>query len=82
MRYEVGTLGAGQLLGQLALIDHSMRSASAQARTSVIVAEFTRDDFNRLISASTPLALHFQELVTISGIRQLRQANQHYDKGV
>jgi len=81
MKIEVGTLGPGEMLGQLALLDNSVRSATAMATHDTVVVELSRDDFDRLIQAPTAFGISFQELVTISGIRQLRDANAHYARG-
>jgi len=72
----LATLKAGQIVGQMALVDRSPRSASVIAGTDTIALELTRDVFERLLKASSPLALRFQEQIAIAGIRQLRMATQ------
>lgn len=72
----LATLRAGQIVGQLALVDKSPRSASVVAVEDVVALELTRDVFEKLLRASSPVALRFQEQIAVSGIRQLRMANQ------
>ena len=72
----LATLRAGQIVGQLALVDRSPRSASVVADEDVVALELTRDVFENLLRASSPVALRFQEQIAVSGIRQLRMANQ------
>ena len=72
----LATLRAGQIVGQLALVDRSPRSASVIADEAVVALELTRDVFEKLLRASSPVALRFQEQIAIAGVRQLRMANQ------
>ncbi len=72
----LATLRAGQIVGQLALVDRSPRSASVVAEEPVVALELTRDVFEKLLRASSPVALRFQEQIAIAGVRQLRMANQ------
>lgn len=72
----LATLKAGQIVGQMALVDRSPRSASVVSHGDVIALELTRDVFERLLKASSPLALRFQEQIAMAGIRQLRMATQ------
>jgi CRP-like cAMP-binding protein len=73
---RLATLASGALVGQLALVDTAPRTATLQAQTDVVVLEFARDDFKRLLDAESPLAIRFQEEVAVAGIRQLRKATQ------
>lgn len=77
-RYELGKLREGDLFGQIALIEHRRRGATLQATADSVILELSMMDFDRLIQAATPFALRFQELVTISSIRQLQHANERY----
>ncbi len=72
----VATLRGGAIVGQMALVDRSPRSASVLAAEPTIALELTRDVFENLLRASSPLALRFQEQIAIAGIRQLRMATQ------
>ncbi len=72
----LATLRAGSIVGQMALVDRSPRSASLIAAEPTIALELTRDVFENLLHAFSPLALRFQEQIAIAGIRQLRMATQ------
>lgn len=72
----LATLQAGQIVGQMALVDRSPRSASVVAAEPCVALELTRDVFNSLLRAHSPLALRFQEQIAVAGIRQLRMATQ------
>lgn len=72
----LATLGAGTIVGQLALVDNSPRSASVRALGDVVALTLSREDFERLIKARSPLGLRFQEQVAQAGVRQLRLATE------
>jgi CRP-like cAMP-binding protein len=76
----LATLRAGAIVGQIALVDRAPRSASVVAAQPTIALELTRDVFERLLRASSSLALRFQEQIAIAGIRQLRLANQRLQR--
>lgn len=69
-------LTAGAVAGQLALVDRSPRSASLVANTAVTALELTRDVFERLLHASSPLGYRFQMEIAIASGRQLRDATR------
>lgn len=71
---ELATLRAGSIVGQMALVDRSPRSATVRASKYTIALELTREVFERLLNAHSPLALRFQSQIAIAGIRQLRMA--------
>ena len=73
-RHELGRLGQGALFGQIALIEHRRRTATILASQDTVTLSLSMMDFDRLTESATPFALRFQELVTISSIRQLRHA--------
>ncbi|MFU8802268.1 MAG: cyclic nucleotide-binding domain-containing protein [Bradymonadaceae bacterium] len=75
-RFGLATVGQGGVIGQLALLDHSTRSATVSAVNEVIALELDRATFDALLGAHSPMAIRFQEIVTRAGIRQLRQANE------
>ena len=72
----LATLRTGAIVGQMALVDRSPRSATVVAAEPTVALELTRDVFENLLRASSQLALRFQEQIAIAGIRQLRQATQ------
>ena len=71
----VATLGAGALVGQLALLDRAPRAATVTARTETDALELRADAFSNLLRASSPMALRFQLQVALAGVRQLRIAS-------
>ncbi len=68
-------LGAGELVGQVCLVDNLPRSASLRAAEDLVVLEIHRSDFDRLVSLGKPLALSFQRLIALCCARQLYLAN-------
>ncbi len=70
----VATLGPGAIAGQVALVQRVPRIATLRARVEVTAQEFSRDTFERLLQANSPLALRFQRQIAVAGIRQLRGA--------
>lgn len=72
----IGVLPAGAMLGQVALVDRSPRTATVRARTEVAFLEFDREVFETLLRAHSPLALRFQEQIAIAGARQLRRSTE------
>lgn len=70
----LAALGPGAFVGQIALVDRGPRSATVRAVTACVALELSRDAFEQLLAASSPLALRFQESIAVAGIRQLRQA--------
>lgn len=72
---HLATLGPGNLVGQMSLVDSSPRSASVRAVDELVGLEIGRDVFERLVRAASPFALRFQRQISLAGIRQLRMAN-------
>lgn len=70
----LATLRAGSIVGQMALVDRSPRSATLRSSGYTVALELTRDVFERLLHAHSPLALRFQQQIAVAGIRQLRMA--------
>lgn len=66
---------SGCLLGQMALVDPGPRSATLRAGSAVVALELGRDTFAQLLGEHSPFALRFQDMLAVSGIRQLREAN-------
>ncbi len=70
----LATMLAGTFVGQISLVDRGPRSATVRARTAVVALELSRDVFESLLRACSPLALRFQDQIALAGIRQLRSA--------
>ncbi|MBK6536188.1 MAG: cyclic nucleotide-binding domain-containing protein [Deltaproteobacteria bacterium] len=56
----LATIAPGTFIGQIALVDRGPRSATVRGRTEGVTLELSRDVFERLLSACSPLALRFQ----------------------
>ncbi len=70
------TLGPGAIAGQFALVDRARRSSTLRAVTPVVALELGRDAFDRLLAASSPVALGLQRHLGTTSVRQLREANR------
>lgn len=70
----IATMRPGSIVGQMALVDRGTRSASIRALEDCVVLELTREVFEKLLAACSPLGLRFQEQTALAGIRQLRAA--------
>ena len=71
---RLARLQAGNIAGQMALVNHVPRSATLRAMTPVVAVEFDRETFESLLRAASPLAVRFQIQVAVACIRQLRGA--------
>jgi CRP/FNR family cyclic AMP-dependent transcriptional regulator len=74
--HRLTTLGPGSVVGQLALLHNTPRSATVRAVDDVWVVAIGRGVFNRLLNAQDGLALKLQEQAIVAGIRQLRIASR------
>lgn len=45
---EIARLGAGEIVGEASIVNHSLRNASIVSLTKLEVLHFTRDEVNRL----------------------------------
>lgn len=59
----IETVGPGGLVGELALIDDSPRSADAVAHTAVTLATVSRDRFTFLVQQTPHFALHVMRVL-------------------
>jgi CRP/FNR family cyclic AMP-dependent transcriptional regulator len=67
----VETLHAGDIFGEMALIDHAPRSASAIARTDCVVVPIDRRRFSYLVQQTPYFALKIMQVMSA----RLRAAN-------
>ena len=75
--YRMAIIAEGGVLGQRALLREGTRSASLRAGPDgTTLFALSRKRFEVLLKAESKLGVGFQEAVTISGIRQLRRANE------
>ena len=78
---ELGRLGAGDLFGEMSLVDDVLTSASVTTLTSCRLLKIPKDKFEALLGQDDKLALKVYRsfLSTISD--KLRRANAHLLKG-
>jgi signal transduction histidine kinase len=70
----LATIGPGDLLGEMAIVDDAPRSASARAETETTTTFFSRETLLRLLDQDPRLALHLSR--DFSG--RVRALNQKY----
>ncbi len=71
----VAALGAGSVLGEMALLDSGIRSASVLARSAVAAHFIERDAFRMLLSQRNTAAFTIQNRITLTLCERLRQLN-------
>ena len=72
---SVAALGPGAVLGEMALLDSGIRSASVLARTAVAAHFIERDAFRMLLSQRNAAAFAIQNRITLTLCERLRQLN-------
>jgi CRP/FNR family cyclic AMP-dependent transcriptional regulator len=72
---SVAALGPGAVLGEMALLDSGIRSASVLARTAVAAHFIERDAFRMLLSQRNAAAFTIQNRITLTLCERLRQLN-------
>ncbi len=74
---DIATLGAGDCLGEMALLDETPRSAGAYASGSTELLRLKRDDLKRWLAADPSLAMQFfAELVSVQSRRLRRTSSE------
>lgn len=73
---HLATLGAGALLGQLALLDRAPRSAQVRTTVESVILSLDREPFLAHLERQSPFAIRFQAQLAIAGVRQLRLATR------
>ena len=71
----LATLGAGSMLGEMALLDTAVRAATVVTRTPVSAFLIEREGFRMLLAQSDRAAFTVQNRVTQSLCRRLRELN-------
>ncbi len=66
---RLGTVGRGAIVGEMALLDDGLRSATVRARTEIEAVELCRDTFRALLGKCPPLAAYLLESL-IAAIRR------------
>jgi len=68
----LATISAGNIVGHVALVADSGRTATVHAASDVLAIKISRDVFEKLGESRSRLALSFQERLVVDGIRQHR----------
>ena len=71
----VASLGPGAVLGEMALLESGMRSATVIARTTVMTHAVERDSFRMLLAQRNNAAFQIQNRITLTLCRRLRELN-------
>ncbi len=71
----VGELGPGGVLGEMALLDHGVRSASVVATEPTACLSMARDAFRMLIAQGNQAVLAINRRITLSLCQRLRELN-------
>lgn len=71
----LATLGAGQVFGEMALLDHEPRSASVIAQLPTTTYRIGRDDFDRLLDTYPSIGRKLLKELSL----RLRRANQQME---
>jgi CRP-like cAMP-binding protein len=73
---QLAMLGRGELIGQMALLDGSRRSATCTAAEASVVLKLDREEFDMLFRSGASFALKFVDSVTRMLVSQLRFATR------
>ena len=68
-KQSLAVIGPGAIVGEMALIDHGLRTASVVSLTDVVCLELTRDVFEQLTRQCQPLAMYMLESL-VAAIRR------------
>ena len=71
----VARIGAGGVIGEMALLDRGTASATVIAETNVDGVYYDRDDFRALLAQRNQGALALQQAITMSMVIKLRALN-------
>ena len=73
---ELAVLGAGDLFGQVALIDGGRRSANCIAYGTTVLLALDRNEFDLVFRSGSSFAFKFMDVITRILVGQLRGANK------
>lgn len=71
----VAHIGGGEVIGEMALLEHSIASATVTAQSTVATAYYDRDDFRAMLAQRNYGALVLQQAVTLAMVSKLRALN-------
>ncbi len=82
-RERINTMGAGEVFGEIALLDGGRRSASCIAgMDGARIALLTHQDFGLLFDAGNPFAFSMVRSITRQLARRMRQASRVWGQAV
>lgn len=74
---ELATLGVGELVGEMALLDGGKRSAGCVAgEKGAVLAALARNEFDQLFNAGNPFAFALMDLIAGQLARRLHHATE------
>ena len=74
---KVATLGPGEMVGELALVDGGLRSATCKAGDEqVTLAELKRDDFEYILNAGNSFAFRLLDTISVGLVTRLRDTSR------
>jgi CRP-like cAMP-binding protein len=73
---QLAVLGRGELIGQMALLDGSRRSATCTAIEPSLVLRLNREELDMMFRSGAPFALKFIDSITRMLVAQLRFATR------
>lgn len=74
------SVGAGTIVGHMALIGNARHTTTLRMRDAGAVLIVEREMFQRMLDASSPMALAFQRQIAVSQIRMLRTATDRLNE--
>jgi len=74
-RHQIGVVKRGDLIGEIALVDRCLRSATVKALGSVEALAIPNDALRRLLDGSPPLGFRVMENVARLLARRIRETN-------
>lgn len=77
---QVASLGAGEIIGEMTLVDSQPRSASVIATTTVRAFRIDRADFDRLRSEMHPSVYKISRRIALTVCQRLRKVNQEVSR--
>ena len=78
----ITTLGKGQSIGEMALIDGMIRSATVRSKTQAQVLILKRDDFNRLLEEQSAIGIKILKEIARMLSLKLRSTSDEFSKAV
>jgi CRP-like cAMP-binding protein len=72
-------LGAGQIFGEMALVDGAPRSADATAEGDLVLYYLPQRDYEKLQREEPGIALRIQDFLVVTLCSRIREANRSFE---